>query len=135
MRAIADSCPMSARAAARILTAVLILSAFILPSPAAAQMCAAVNIPKVAGEWVTLPYQMPINPILATLLPSGKVLFVAGSENDAYNNSKGSESYRSAIWDPTGADQTSIAVQNQSYDLFCSGAAALPDGRKLVVGG
>src|SRR5215475_13915358 len=130
MRAIADECPVSAPAVARILTTVLILSAFILPSPAAAQMCA-VNIPNTTGEWVTLPYQMPINPILATILPSGKVLFVAGSENDAYNNSKGSESYRYAIWDPTGADQTSISVGNFSYDLFCSGAAALPDGRKL----
>src|SRR5262249_21579265 len=35
----------------------------------------------------------------------------------------------------TGADQNSIAVQNLSYDVFCSGTAALPDGRTLIVGG
>ncbi|MGN6719026.1 MAG: galactose oxidase-like domain-containing protein [Candidatus Binatia bacterium] len=78
---------------------------------------------------------MPINPISATLLNTGKVLIVAGSENDAKNNSPGAESYRNAIWDPTGATQSSIAVQNIEYDVFCSGTAVLPDGRALVVGG
>src|SRR5262249_39325030 len=82
-----------------------------------------------------LPYQMPINPISATLLHSGLVLIVAGSENDAKNNSQGSESYRAAVWDPTGITQSSVAVQNLTYDVFCSGTAALPDGRALVVGG
>ena len=82
-----------------------------------------------------LPYQMPINPISASLLPDGKVLIVAGSENDEHNNSKGSESYRAAIWDPTGTTESSIAVQDLTYDVFCSGTAALPDGRSLVVGG
>ena len=84
---------------------------------------------------MTLPYQMPINPISATLLRSGQVLIVAGSENDAKNNSEGSESYRAALWDPTGPTQSSIVVQNLTYDVFCSGTAALPDGRALVVGG
>ena len=78
---------------------------------------------------------MPINPISATLLRTGKVLIVAGSENDAHNNSEGSESYRAAVWDPAGTTQSSIVVQNLEYDVFCSGTAALPDGRPLVVGG
>jgi hypothetical protein len=78
---------------------------------------------------------MPINPISATLLPNGKVLIVAGSENDASNNSKGSESYRGAVWDPTGTTESSISVQELTYDVFCSGTAALPDGRSLIVGG
>jgi len=99
-----------------------------------AQTCT-VNIPHIDGEWRTLPYLMPINPISATLLNTGKVLIVAGSENDAKNNSEGAESYRNAIWDPTGATQSSITVQNMEYDVFCSGTAALPDGRALVVGG
>src|SRR4029077_2575873 len=85
-----------------------------------AQTCAA-NVPHVTGTWKTLPYQMPINPISANLLPTGKILIVAGSENDAKNNSKGAESYRAAIWDPTGTDESSIAVQNLTYDVFCSG--------------
>lgn len=119
----------------RFLIALLILGVGSgLPSGARAQTCA-VNVPRLTGEWVTLPYQMPINPISATLLHTGKVLIVAGSENDARNNSKGSESYRNAIWDPTGATGSSITVQGLSYDVFCSGTAALPDGRALVVGG
>ena len=101
---------------------------------ARAQTCPA-NIAHVNGTWTVLPYQMPINPISATLLHTGKILIVAGSENDASNNSKGSESYRNAIWDPTGSTKSSITVQSLSYDVFCSGTAALPDGRALVVGG
>src|SRR5690349_2562450 len=99
-----------------------------------AQSCPT-NIPHLTGTWEVVPYQMPINPISVNLLPSGKVLIVAGSENDAKNNSKGSESYRAAVWNPTGTTQSSIVVQDLSYDVFCSGTAAMPDGRSLVVGG
>src|SRR5690348_2939065 len=90
------------------------------PSAARPQTCAA-NVPHVTGEWVTLSYQTPINPISATLLHTGQVLIVAGSENDASNNSKGAESYRAAVWDPTGTTENGIAVQNITYDIFCSG--------------
>jgi Domain of unknown function (DUF1929) len=70
-----------------------------------------------------------------TLLNTGKVLIVSGSESDASNSAPDAESYRNAIWDPKGTTQSSITVQNISYDVFCSGTAALPDGRALVVGG
>jgi len=63
------------------------------------------------------------------------VLIVAGSENDARNNSRGAESYRAAVWDPNGTNESSITVQNLTYDVFCSGTAALFDGRSLIVGG
>jgi PKD repeat protein len=99
-----------------------------------AQSCP-VNTPHIQGVWKTLPYLMPINPINATLLHTGKVLIVAGSENDASNNSKGSESYRNAVWDPSDPTANGIAVQEIEYDVFCSGTATLPDGRALVVGG
>jgi PKD repeat protein len=99
-----------------------------------AQSCP-VNTPHIQGVWRTLPYLMPINPINATLLHTGKVLIVAGSENDASNNSKGSESYRNAVWDPSDPTANGIAVQEIEYDVFCSGTATLPDGRALVVGG
>jgi fibronectin type 3 domain-containing protein len=119
----------------RLIALVLVAGAGLgLPHAARAQTCAA-NTPHVTGTWVTLPYQMPINPISATLLHTGQVLIVAGSENDASNSSKGAESYRAAVWDPTGTTEGSIAVQNLEYDVFCSGTAALPDGRALVVGG
>src|SRR5262245_42209955 len=69
----------------------------------------------VTETWTVLPYQMPINPISANLLPNGKVLIVAGSEADAYNNSPGADSYRAAVWDPSGNDESSISVHNLSY--------------------
>jgi fibronectin type 3 domain-containing protein len=112
----------------------LAAGAALLPAEARAQACFS-NTPQLVGEWQTLPYQMPINPISATLLRNGKVLIVSGSENDARNNSEGAESYRNAIWDPTGTTQASVTVQNIDYDVFCSGTATLPDGRALVVGG
>ena len=119
----------------RLIVAVLVLAAGAgLPGVARAQTCAA-TVPHLTGEWVTLPYQMPINPISATLLRSGQVLIVAGSENDAKNNSEGSESYRAALWDPTGATRAASRSQELTYDVFCSGTATLPDGRPLVVGG
>jgi hypothetical protein len=93
------------------------------------------NVPHLDGTWDVLPYGMPINPISATLLHSGKVLIVSGSENDAYNNSSGAVSYRAALWDPTGTDDSSIVTQQVNYDLFCSGTAQLPHGRTLTIGG
>lgn len=33
----------------------------------------------VVGQWTTLPYQMPINPVHGILLNTGKVLIVSGS--------------------------------------------------------
>jgi hypothetical protein len=50
----------------------------------------------LVGEWTTLPSLMPINPIHAGLLRSGKVLVVAGSENDATITT-----YRAAVFDPS----------------------------------
>jgi hypothetical protein len=111
----------------------LLLSVSFTPA-GMAQSCPA-NVPHLQGTWRTLPYQMPINPIDATMLHNGKVLIVAGSENDASNHSTGAESYRNAIWDPTGTTQSSIAVQSIPYDVFCSGTVALPDGRAIVIGG
>src|SRR5262252_7524679 len=116
----------------------VVFTALALPAlthlSAVAQTCPD-NVPHITGTWTVLPYQMPINPISATLLPNGKVMIVAGSEHDASNNSTGSESYRAAVWDPTGTSESSISVQELTYDVFCSGTAALPDGRSLVVGG
>jgi len=116
-------------------TAVLALSTLNVFSPSGIAQSCPVNTPHIQGVWRTLPYLMPINPISATLLHTGKVLIVAGSENDASNNSKGSESYRNAIWDPADPTANGITVREIEYDVFCSGTAALPDGRALVIGG
>jgi len=115
--------------------AVVLLGSSVIVRPGMAQTCPA-NIPYIHGVWRTLPYLMPINPISATLLNTGEVLIVAGSENDAYNHASGGESNRMAIWDPpTETTPGSITVQNADFDVFCSGTAVLPDGRALVVGG
>src|SRR5262245_41487763 len=69
------------------------------------------NVPHITGTWTVLPYQMPINPISANLLPNGKVQIVAGSESDPYNHhSEGAEGYRGAVWDPSGNDEGRISV-------------------------
>ncbi len=93
------------------------------------------NIPHTTGTWRTITAQMPINPISATLLHTGKVFLVSGSENDAYNNSTGAQSYRAAEWDPTVSGQGSIVTKSVTYDIFCSGSAQLPHGRILTIGG
>ena len=52
----------------------------------------------VTGQWLTLPYTMPINPIHLGLLRTGKVLVVAGSENEPGKNED--EISKAAVWDP-----------------------------------
>jgi hypothetical protein len=70
-------------------TALVILGC-VFSSAGMAQTCPA-NVPHIQGVWRTLPYLMPINPISVTLLYTGEVLIVAGSENDSNNNSPGSQ--------------------------------------------
>lgn len=82
------------------------------------------------GQWVTLPYLMPINPIHCALMHTGKVLVVAGSENTLSEHKAGQ--YYAAVWDTQAG---TFAVQNLLWDVFCNGMAALPDGRFLVAGG
>jgi len=115
----------------RTVLSACLMAGLCLPSAALAQTCPA-NVPHLTGTWATLPYGMPINPISATLLRTGKVLIIAGSENDASNNAPGAESYRAAVWDPSAG---SVQVQSLTYDVFCSGTSMLGDGRALVVGG
>jgi hypothetical protein len=112
----------------------LLAAASIGAAGRAAAQCPA-DVPHLTGTWRTLPYQTPINPISATLLRTGKIFLVAGSENDAYNNVSGAQSYRAVLWDPTGTDQTSMVAKQVSYDVFCSGTVQLPHGRTLTVGG
>jgi hypothetical protein len=85
---------------------------------------------QVTGQWVTLPYLMPINPIRVGLLHTGKVLVVAGSENDPNKHLQNSS--KAAVWNPSTG---SITVQNMLWDVFCNGGTFLADGRSVVVGG
>jgi hypothetical protein len=88
--------------------------------PAAAQVA-------TLGEWRTLSQTMPINPIHAALLRTGKILVVAGSENDPTETV-----YRAAVWDPA---TNSATTQTTPWDLFCNAMSQLPDGRFLITGG
>jgi PKD repeat protein len=84
----------------------------------------------VTGQWSTLPYTMPINPIHVGVLRTGRVLIVAGSEADPIKHQEGSS--KAAVWD---LQSGTITVQDPLWDLFCNGMAFLPDGRALVIGG
>src|SRR5689334_17234083 len=92
--------------------------------------------PQVTGKWTTLPYTMPINPIHVGLLHTGKVLIVAGSENNPSTH-KLDES-KAAVWDLGNGDITKGKItrtKDLAWDVFCNGWAAFPDGRCLVIGG
>src|ERR1700733_12720262 len=74
----------------------------------------------VTGQWQTLPYTMPINPIHVHLLNTGNVLIVTGTGNDPNDPLT-----QAALWNPTTG---AITVQNIEYDMFCNGMVGLPDG-------
>src|SRR2546423_9663055 len=79
------------------------------------------------GHWTTLPTSMPINPVLVSMLRTGKVLVVSGSGNVATNLN-----FQAGIWDPqTGTTTT----QPLSWDMFCNGMVVLPDGRVFINSG
>src|ERR1700704_206000 len=79
------------------------------------------------GQWQTLPYSMPINPVHVALLYNGKVLIVSGSGNVA-----GNTNFQAGIFDPqTGA----VTTQPVGWDMFCNGMVVLPDGRAFINSG
>ena len=92
------------------------------------------------GQWSTLPYLMPINPVHAALLANGQVLVVAGSGNcppsqagcpsgPPYGPSNNSGAL---LWDPNSGTITQFSL---SWDMFCNGMVLLQDGRALIDGG
>lgn len=99
------------------------------------------------GVWRLMPYLSEVLPVHAGLLHTGKVIFFAGSGNNAFRFSSkkfGSEPdgvYTSVVWDlatdtfdhpPT---LRKPAPNGRPIDFFCCGHCFLPDGRILVVGG
>jgi hypothetical protein len=101
----------------------------------ASQMPAAEQ-PQVTGKWTTLPYTMPINPIHVGLLHTGKVLIVAGSENNPSTHKL--DQSKAALWELGDGDITKGKItrtKDLAWDVFCNGWASFPDGRCLVIGG
>ncbi|GIE56595.1 hypothetical protein Aoc01nite_19970 [Actinoplanes octamycinicus] len=84
------------------------------------------------GFWQTveLPGSMRVNAIHAALLPSGKILLIAGSGNKVDQFKAGT--FRTVVFDPATGSATEVPTPT---DLFCSGHTFLPDGKLLVAGG
>ncbi|MBS0182680.1 MAG: hypothetical protein JSS39_09785, partial [Nitrospira sp.] len=77
--------------------------------------------PDQVGQW-SGPFDWPIVAVHMALLPTGKVLASDGQ-------SLGSDA---RVWDPASGNLSTVPV---SDNIFCNGAALLPDGRVLVAGG
>src|SRR5258707_8872110 len=91
---------------------------------------------QVTGQWVPLPYTMPINPIHMGLLHTGKVLIVAGSENNPTEHKL--QLSKAAVWDLGGGNITQGTItrtEDLTWDVFCNGWAFFRDGRCLIIGG
>ena len=84
------------------------------------------------GSWsfLNVPGKFKINAIHAALLPTGKVLIIAGSGNKENNFDAGK--FKTIVWDPATDHYTLVATP---VDMFCSGHAFLPNGNLLVAGG
>ena len=100
----------------------------------------AIGQANVQGQWSTLSYTMPINPIHAALLHNNKILVVTGSGNcpasqsgcpsgPPYGPSNGSGAL---LLDPVSGSITQFSV---NWDMFCNGMIVLPDGRAFINGG
>jgi hypothetical protein len=89
-----------------------------------------VNTPQASeqGQWKTLPYTMPINPIHMAVMHNGKVLVLAGSGNQIQSV----PDFEGAVWDPQSGN---ITTQPVPWDMFCNGMVVLADGKPFIFGG
>jgi hypothetical protein len=91
------------------------------------------------GSWQVLSYPVPILPIHAALLNTGKVLFFAGSGNDPRNTSDQALRTGNAVWNVNAGTFTRPTVPDTASghppDLFCAGQSFRPDGQLMVAGG
>ncbi|HEY7506002.1 MAG TPA: galactose oxidase-like domain-containing protein [Nitrososphaera sp.] len=80
------------------------------------------------GSWADGPKALS-HPVHLALLPSGKVLYIAGS---GFHRPSAGGPFRAGTWDPATDNQQSYTVDK---DIWCSGHALLSSGNVLVVGG
>ncbi len=82
------------------------------------------------GTWTVGSKPSPVRAVHAALLNNGHVLLIQGSGNDP--NTFAAGTFTTTEWDPV---QNTFRTIPTPSDMFCSGHAALPDGRLLVAGG
>ena len=86
--------------------------------------------------WRTLPGTVPINPIHAALLHTGKILLVAGSGNCPPQQAGCPQGPQypqgAALMDLSSDNITPMAT---TWDMFCNGMSIMQDGRVLINGG
>src|SRR5258708_38844080 len=75
------------------------------------------------GQWQTLPYTMPINPVHTALLYNGKVLIVSGSGNVA-----GNKNFKASLLVPQAA---TITTPPAARDNVCYGIGRRPRWRAV----
>ena len=107
--------------------------------------------PATGGSWEDLPFRSEVLAVHAAVLPTGKVMFFAGSGNVKQRQesldfgSINKKIYTSVVWDPTvtptnGDENFShpVAITGDNgkvFDFFCGGDSFLADGRLLSAGG
>ena len=107
--------------------------------------------PTREGKWELLPFHSGVLAVHTALLPTGKVLFFAGSGSSATrfgspdfgNEAKGI--FTSVVWDPSVPPgpgnpnffhpKTLRDGTGRPFDFFCGGDSFLSDGRLLSAGG
>ena len=82
------------------------------------------------GVWRLLEVDSGVLAVHAALLPTGSVLFFAGSSNDEIAAAE--HRYGTRVWHYPGPE---LSAPTTPVDLFCCGHATLPDGRLLAAGG
>ena len=82
------------------------------------------------GVWRILEMDSGVLAVHAALLPTGDVLFFAGSSNDP--DAAATQRYGTRVWHYPAPV---MSAPHTPVDLFCCGHAQLPDGRLLAAGG
>lgn len=119
-----------------------------VPAPAGAQDATGLSS---TGSWAVLPFDSQVLAVHAAVLPTGKVLFFAGSGNSAVrfadpnfgDTTRGF--WASVVWDPSvepGSAQTSFFHPDtlrdpagRPVDFFCGGDTFTAAGNVLAAGG
>ncbi len=106
--------------------------------------------PTTQGRWEVLPYHSGVLAIHAATLPSGKVMFFAGSGNNQVRDASHDYGdvakgiYTSVVWDPQapaanganfGHPPTIHGPDGKPFDYFCGGDTIMADGTLLSAGG